>query len=128
MKTFKEFVAESDNRKAFLANVGLFEHQVYKQIPGAKNSYRQDAGNTSTMTQKHAHVYAKLQGKGNQLYSVNFDGTGHDGASGKEIPSSHASHLRSLGYAIPDTNILENISFKTINELICELFIVEAEV
>ncbi|MBN1969395.1 MAG: hypothetical protein JXR48_03885 [Candidatus Delongbacteria bacterium] len=104
MKTFKNYLAEIAKMKRL---VNLFEHQTYKIIPGTKNSYREDSADTNTMTSKHCHVYAKSKGKGKQIYSVNIDGSGHDGSSGIEIPSSHATFFKSKGYCIPDNNILE---------------------
>lgn len=106
MKSFKEFVAETEKAKEL---INLFEHQTYKNISGTKNSYREDTGNTNTRTSKHSHVYAKLKGRGTEIYSVNIDGSGHDGSSGTEIPSSHAEFFRSKGYSIPDDNILESL-------------------
>jgi hypothetical protein len=85
----------------------LFEHELYKLIPGTRNSYRQDSANTSTLTQVHSHVYAKAKGRGSELYSVNFDGSGHDGSSKICIPSDHADFFRSKGYSIAASNILE---------------------
>jgi len=40
---------------------------------------------------------------------VNFDGTGHDGSSGKVISAKHADFFRGLGFDIPLTNSLESI-------------------
>lgn len=107
MMSFKEFNARRHLQES--AKELLLEYEVYRQIPGTKHSYRQDSANTNTLTQQHSHVYAKLSGKGKQLYAVNFDGSGHDGSSGHFVPSFHADHFRSLGYTIPDTNILESI-------------------
>jgi hypothetical protein len=107
---FLEFLRESEDKdRAFRKAVLLFEHEVYKRIPGTQNSYRQDPGNTNTMTLRHSHVYARPKGGGQELYAVNIDGSGHDGSSGVAIPALHAHHFRSLGYAIPDTNILESL-------------------
>ena len=108
MISFKEFFS----RKLFFESSGglLFEHEIYKIIPGTKNSYRRDAGNTSTLTQQHCHIYAKPKGGGKELYSVNFDGSGHDGSSGIEISSSHAEFLRDQGFKIALNNILECVS------------------
>lgn len=106
MKSFKEFIAEIEKVEEL---INLFEYETYKNIPGTKNSYREDTGNTNTMTSKHSHVYAKPKGRGTEIYSVNIDGSGHDGSSGKEIQSSHAEFFRSKGYSIPDNNILESL-------------------
>lgn len=125
-KSFKQFLKElEDKDKALRSRVDLFEHVLYKRLPGSNNSYRQDAGNTNTMTVRHSHVYAKLNGKGAQLYAVNWDGSGHDGSSGLTIPATHADHFRSLGYAIPDTNILESVDIDAIDEGDYSLLIVE---
>lgn len=127
-KGFKKFLKESDDKdQALRGCVGLFEHVLYKRIPGTSSSYRQDAGNTNTMTARHSHVYGKLNGKGAQLYAVNRDGSGHDGSSGLTIPATHADHFRSLGYAIPDTNILEWVDFDAIDAGHYSLLIVEED-
>ena len=122
MKSFKEFIAETEKVKEL---INLFEHQTYKNIPGTKNSYREDTGNTNTMTSRHSHVYAKPKGRGTEIYSVNIDGSGHDGSSGTEIPSSHAEFFRSKGYSIPDNNILENLILSESVSEEYELFIFE---
>lgn len=122
MLTFKEFLAEEAQKKV-LDRINLFEHHVYQNIPGTKNSFRVDPTNTSSMTLKHAHVYAKTKGKGKELYSVNIDGTGHDGYSGKEIPSSHAEYFRDKGYQIKSDNILESLLLDTLESDEYELFI-----
>ena len=95
--------------------IEIFEHETYKRIPGTKNSYRTDSGNTNTKTIKHSHIYAKLKGGGSELYSVNIDGSGHDGSRGTELPQSHADHFRELGYSINPNNILESIDFEKIS-------------
>ena len=109
MNSFKEYRAETQVEKDNIAKIELFEHETYKPIPGSKNSYRTDSGNTYTVTLKHSHVYAKLKGRGGELYSVNIDGSGHDGSSATQIPGSHADHFRSLGYTIAKNNLLESI-------------------
>ena len=112
MKSFKEFLKEKEESMKLIE---LFEHQIYKNIPGTKNSYREDPGNTNTMTQQHAHTYAKPKGKGVQLYSVNIDGSGHDGSSGTGIPSAHADFFRNKGYEIDNSNILESITLSDLD-------------
>jgi hypothetical protein len=128
IKKFKQFSAELDSNKkndAILHQIQLFEHEAYKLIPGTKNSYRVDSGNTNTKTIKHSHIYAKPKGKSFQLYSVSIDGRGHDGSSGTVIPSSHADYFRSLGYAINKNNILENLSLKEIDDNAFTLILIE---
>lgn len=117
MKTFKEFLRESaDKDQAFRECVLLYEHEIYKRIPGTQNSFRSDPGNTNTVTLRHSHVYAKPKGRGGQLYALNIDGSGHDGSSGMAIPATHADFFRSKGYAIPDTNILESLDPDSLQE------------
>jgi hypothetical protein len=111
--------------EALSKRIQLFEHETYKPIPGTKNSYRTDSGNTNTKTIKHSHVYAKLKGGGSELYSVNMDGTGHDGSRGKVLPQSHAEHFRDLGYSINPNNILESMDFEQINESKYSLILIE---
>lgn len=101
------------------------EHHTYKRIPGTNNSYREDKANTNKNTQRHAHVYAKRNGGGKELYSVNLSGTGHDGSSGTVIPSSHADFFRDEGYSIPLTNSLESISIDLSEDDDYVLFLLE---
>lgn len=105
--------AEAEKELERLLN--LFEYEIYKNIPGTNNSYREDKANTSTKTLKHAHVYARKKGSGEELYSVSVNGHGHDGSSGITIPASHGDYFRSRGYKIPETNILEWVDLATIS-------------
>ena len=67
MKSFKQFLAESENiDEAISQRVQLFEQETFKHIPGTKNSYRTDSGNTNTKTIKHSHIYAKPNGGGSE--------------------------------------------------------------
>lgn len=126
MKTFKQFLIElRDGEIALRSRIGLFEHQLYKRIPGSRSSYREDPGNSNTMTIKHSHVYGRPNGKGAQLYAVNWDGSGHDGSSGRLIPNAHADYFRSRGYAIPDTNILECFDIDALEGDQCTLLVLE---
>lgn len=109
--SFKDFL----NEKQIVERIMLFEHTIYKQIDKSKNSYRQDTGNTNNVTLTHSHVYAKLNGNGKELYSVNINGSGHDGYSGTEIPKKHADFFRSKGYEIKPNNILEHLLLENIN-------------
>lgn len=131
MKTFKQLMveikkiaAESEikREKSISKLVELFEHEIYKRIPGTSNSYRQDSTNINTLTQRHSHTYAKLNGRGNELYSVNFDGSGHDGSSGIQIPSAHADFFRSNGYKIKADNILESLDIDNLQDGMCLIF------
>lgn len=114
MMSFKAFLAERAKQDAPEVVVVklpavLLEYEAYKNIPGTKSSYRIDPGNTNTKTQQHVHVYAKPKGKGSEMYSLNQDGSGHDGYSGKEIPKAHAEYFRAQGYNVKENNILECI-------------------
>jgi len=125
MKSFIVFRAETQAEKDAIFAIELFEHETYKLIPGSKNSYRTDPGNTNTMTLKHSHVYAKPKGRGKELYSVNIDGSGHDGSSGMQIPGSHADHFSSLGYTIGQDNILESIELSAMGAGSYELVLLD---
>lgn len=126
MKSFKQFLAESEKMyEAISKRIQLFEHETYKLVPGTKNSYRTDSGNTNKKTIKHSHVYAKPKGGGSELYSVNIDGSGHDGSSGKAMSSLHADYFRSLGYEIKPNNILECLELGEIDESTYTLVLLE---
>ncbi len=91
----------------------LFEHQRYRPIPGTRDTYREDPGNTNTLTLQHSHVYAG--NSKNQLYSVNVDGTGHDGSKGILMPQKHADFFRTnKNYKINSNNILEQLEAKSL--------------
>ena len=116
MKTFKQYLSETENKTREIPKLlELFEHEVYKRIEGPNGSYREDPANTNTLTQKHAHVFAKPNGKGGQLYSVNFDGSGHDGSSRTTLSTSHADFFRAKGYDIPTNNILESLDVASLD-------------
>lgn len=133
MRTFKEFLAErviedinqEAERHALYEELSLFEHETYKRIPKTQSSYRPDPGNTNTNTQPHAHVFAKPKGRGKELYSVNIDGSGHDGSTGIEISAKHADFLRTKNYKISSDNILESISINDLDRSKHLLIIIE---
>lgn len=104
------------------------EHHTYKDIPGTRNSLRIDPQNTNTLTQRHAHVYAKPKGRGNQIYSVNMDGSGHDGSSGTVIPANHADYLRSVGFTIPGNLSLESLDFESLSPELYEICMLNEDV
>lgn len=112
MMTFKQFFDEDERNEKLAGLKILFEYKVYKCIPGTNNSYREDPANTTTNTQRHSHVYAKRNGSGKELYSVNIIGSGHDGSRGVEIPASHADYFRLDGYTIKSDNILECVTLR----------------
>jgi len=125
MKSFKTYLKESEQAEnLLLEQIQLFEHIVYKTIPGTRNSYREDPNNTNTRTIRHSHTYAEPNGRGRELYAVNIDGSGHDGSSGIEIPSAHADFFRGLGYNINQNNILESLDFNNISNLNYSLILI----
>lgn len=132
MKRFKDFLKEVEQDKLREKNLkGLvlaLEHQTYKSMPGTRNSLRLDSPNTNTGTQRHAHVYAKPNGGGAQLYSVNVDGSGHDGSSGEVISTRHAEHLRGLGFSIPDNLTLESLDIEALSPELYEICILDDDI
>lgn len=127
--TFKRYLAElerenevevifTEKEYSLLSELTpVLEHLQYKNIPGTTNSYRIDAANTNTVTQRHAHVYAKANGGGKQLYSVNVDGTGHDGSSGITIPKEHGHYFKKSGFDIPSSLVLESLDVGDVFEI-----------
>ena len=119
-KLLKELLAQQEADQIYKKNLEdltiALEHVTYKNIQGTNNSVRHDKGKTSTKTQDHAHVFAKRNGQGKQLFSVNMDGTGHDGSSGTKISASHAEYLRGVGYTIPDSLTLESLSYESMDK------------
>lgn len=122
---FQEFLKEQERENALQELTATIEHHTYKQIPGTNSSYREDSPNANKKTQRHAHVYAKRNGGGKEIYSVNLSGSGHDGSSGITIPNSHADFLRGRGYEIPLTNTLESIRIDPTVDDGYELFLFE---
>ena len=127
LNSFNDFLAEQEAERRYQENFTdlqiTLEHVTYKNIPGTSNSVRHDKGNTNTKTQAHAHVYAKRNGQGKELYSVNMDGTGHDGSTGTMISNRHADYFRDLGYRIPDNLTLESISYEQVDKSDFEFFV-----
>ena len=62
MKTYSQFIAEIEQHRrednVLQEITQLFEQKVYKTIPGTKDTYREDPGNTNTLTMRHSHTYA----------------------------------------------------------------------
>jgi hypothetical protein len=128
MKGFKQYLNEVEIRKLNISKLSVaLEHQTYKSIPGTQNSFRIDPANTNTMTQRHAHVYARQAGGGKELYSVNMDGTGHDGSTGTVIPVKHANCFRGLGFDIPANLTLESLDYGSLDFDLYEFCLFEDE-
>jgi hypothetical protein len=94
--------------------------EILQKIPGAPFSIRIDTANTSTHTQKHAHIF---DSKGNDLYQVNEDGSAHHGDSrDKKIHKKVFDHLKQKGFNLNDDRY---ISFVTIYEFHANYFLYE---
>jgi len=87
----------------------ITEGADYQGVPKTQMSVRFDNGNTNTMTQGHAHVFARPNGQGKQLFAVNIDGTGHDGSSGAAIPKKVGAFLQTKGYTIHPNFVVESM-------------------
>lgn len=106
-------IKEANSRSAKLLLLGLeyvAESADYQRVPRTQMSVRFDSGNTNTKTQDHAHVFARLNGQGKQLFAVNVDGSGHDGSSGAPIPKKVGEFLKTKGYVIPVNFVVESMS------------------
>ena len=85
----------------------VLEFKQYKSIPGTTKTYRIDAANTNTMTQKHIHVFYD----GEQIYAMNVDGTPHDGSK-CVLSKKDQKFLKDMGFTVPQDGILELYTFK----------------
>lgn len=79
----------------------------WKSISGPYR-YRIDGPHDATTGHRHIHVYKK----NNELFSLNWDGTGHDNSRGTEIPKKVYDHLSSKhpDLPLPDNRIIESIN------------------
>ncbi len=79
----------------------------WKNISGPYR-YRIDGPHDATTGHRHIHVYKK----NNELFSLNWDGTGHDNSQGTEIPKKVYDYLSSKhqDLQLPDNRIIESIS------------------
>lgn len=112
-----DLLRENDQRMTNerLAELSLgLERHTYQNIPGTCNSFRIDSANTNTITERHAHVYAKPNGNGKELYSVNMSGKGHDGSKGTRIPKKHAEFFNEIGFVIVNLT-LESLDYSKMN-------------
>jgi hypothetical protein len=69
----------------------LREHELYKSIPKSTFNFRIDKAYPQFNIQRHIHIYDK---KGNEIYSVNFDGTGHDGYHNELLSNTIADFFK----------------------------------
>jgi len=84
-------------------------HGNWKNIRGPYR-YRIDGPHESSTGQRHIHVYKK----NNELFALNWDGSGHDNSRGTEIPKKVYDHLSSnhQDLKLPDNRIIESISLR----------------
>lgn len=70
--------------------------------------YRIDGPHDPMTGQRHLHVYKK----NNELFSLNWNGSGHDNSKGSEIPKKVFDHLKAKhpDLKLPDSRIIESIS------------------
>jgi hypothetical protein len=88
----------------------LTEHKQYGQIPKTTYTWRYDSGNTNTKTQDHIHVYLK----GNEVFAINRNGTGHDKSKGlkMQLSTKQKYFLNTIGFAVPQNGILEFVDLE----------------
>lgn len=78
----------------------------YISVPKTTKYARYDSGNSNTSTQDHLHLFSK---NGKELYSINRNGTKHDGSKAK-LSSKEIDFLTKQGFNVPDDGLLESIS------------------
>lgn len=93
---------------------GMVIEFKYNQIGKTNKWYRIDKpyGEQKPGNQKHMHGYICKKGKkGNkeQIFSINVDGTAHDGYHKTEIPEEFIPILKKEGFKIPKNNMIEFI-------------------
>lgn len=103
-------VVDSDVDLASLKNLEkmpqmLVEHNIYQRFGDTKSYYRLDKANNAPGQQRHIHVFKDDKGR-IQLFSINFDGTKHDGYQ-RQLTSKEQSALTALGIPVPPNGLLE---------------------
>jgi hypothetical protein len=83
----------------------LLEHNIYHKFGDTKLYYRLDKANNALGQQRHIHVFKDKRGR-IQVFSINFDGTKHDGSQ-RQLTSKEQSALTSLGISVPPDGLLE---------------------
>lgn len=88
----------------------LLEHNINQRFGDTKLYYRLDKSNNAPGQQRHIHVFKDDKGR-IQLFSINFDGTKHDGSQ-RQLSSKEQCALSELGIPVPPNGLLEceNIS------------------
>lgn len=83
----------------------LLEHNIYQRFGDTKLYYRLDKANNAPGQQRHIHVFKDDKGR-IQLFSINFDGTKHDGSQ-RQLSSGEQKALTALGIPVPPNGLLE---------------------
>lgn len=96
---------EIKNTNKSLHTPFINEQQEKNIIPGTTKRYFIHRANTFTLTQKHIHVYVD----GKQVYSLNIDGSSHDGSYAYKLSKKEIAFLKSLDFTIPKNGIVESL-------------------
>lgn len=96
----------------------LLEHNVYQKFGDTKLYYRLDKANNAPGQQRHIHVFKDNRGR-IQVFSINFDGTKHDGSQ-RQLTSKEQSALISLGIPVPPNGLLECEDWHSGEMLLCD--------
>ena len=83
----------------------LLEHNIYQRFGNTKSYYRLDKANNAPGQQRHIHVFKDDKGR-IQLFSINFDGTKHDGTQ-RQLTTKEQEALTALGIPVPSNGLLE---------------------
>ena len=83
----------------------LLEHNIYQRFGDTKSYYRLDKANNAPGQQRHIHVFKDNKGR-TQLFSINFDGTNHDGSQ-RQLTAKEQDALTALGIPVPPNGLLE---------------------
>lgn len=83
----------------------LVEHNIYQRFGDTKYYYRLDKGNNAPGQRRHIHVFKDDKGR-IQVFSINFDGTKHDG-SRRQLTTKEQNALTALGIPVPPNGLLE---------------------
>lgn len=105
-KAFRITSIEIKNTNKSLNSPFINEQQENNTIPGTTKRYYIHRANTFTLTQKHIHVYAD----GKQVYSLNKDGSSHDGSYNYKLSKKEISFLKKLDFTIPKNGIVESLN------------------